>query len=173
MSARSCGNGPQGQTHILNEGSLSMSRCAQNAAEPADREKGHLLSIDEVARMFNVFTLTLRLYEFLGLIRRKPAGRERVYSWSDCERIALLVKTRKAGIAIAPLVPVIRAMDDGAPNPITDRARQKCLALIHKLERRRDRIDDVLGELHRIDWELSERIGAMNSRGSDTAVNRA
>ena len=47
--------------------------------------------------------LALRLFELRGLIRRRRAGHDWVYSWSDCERIALLVKARKAGLAAGAL----------------------------------------------------------------------
>jgi DNA-binding transcriptional MerR regulator len=164
---------PEGAILHCNKGSLLMSRCAQNAAEPADMEKGHHLTIKTVARMFDVSTLALRVYEFRGLIRRKRAGRERVYSWSDCERIALIVKARKAGLAMGPLAWVIRAMDDKAPYRVTDAGRRACLALIHGLENRQARIGDVLGELHRIDWELSERRGGRDSPAREAAVDRA
>jgi DNA-binding transcriptional MerR regulator len=158
------------KTHLGNKGSSLMSRRAQDTAEPADMEKGHLLSIGVVARMFDVSTLTLRFYEFRGLIRRQRVGRERVYSWSDCERIALIVKTRKAGLAIGPLVPVIKAMDEEVSERIAGDGRQQCLTLIHRLENRQARIGDLLGELHRIDWELSERRSAADRYGGGAAA---
>jgi DNA-binding transcriptional MerR regulator len=160
------------KTHIGNKGSSSMSRRAQDAAEPAEMEKGHLLSIGVVARMFGISTHALRFYEFRNLIRRQRVGRDWVYSWSDCERIALIVKTRKAGLAIGPLVPVIRAMDEEAPERITGDGRQQCLTLIHRLENRQARIGDLLGELHRIDWELSERRGAADQHNGGGAADR-
>ncbi len=143
-----------------------------DTAEALAFTQSHILSIHEVARMFGISTLTLRLYELLGLIRRKRAGRERVYSWVDCERIALLIKARKAGLALARLVPVIKAMDDGARRRAANAGRQKCLSLIHALEIDQRHRHDVLGELYRIDWELAERLGASDARhdGPETGL---
>lgn len=146
---------------------VSCETAANDRSDPAETlsfAQSHILSIREVARMFGVSTFTLRLYELLGLIRRKRAGRERVYSWVDCERIALLIKARKAGLSLARLVPVIKAMDDGARPRVANFGRQRCLSLIHALESGQRYRRDVLGELYRIDWELAERLGATDRR---------
>jgi DNA-binding transcriptional MerR regulator len=142
------------------------------AAETLTFTQSHILSIREVSRMFGISTLTLRLYELLGLIRRERAGRERVYSWFDCERIALLIKARKARVALARLVPVIRAMNDGARPRVANAGRRKCLDLIHALERDQRHRSDVLGELYRIDWELAERLGAADRRDDGAEIGR-
>ena len=68
------------------------------------------LSIRDVAQMFKVSPLTLRLYELRGLIRRERAGHTWVYSWSERKRIALIVKARQAGLRFRDLKPVIVAM---------------------------------------------------------------
>jgi DNA-binding transcriptional MerR regulator len=140
------------------------SAAARGGAGAHDAAKDHILSIDEVARMFAISKLSLWRYEMRGLVRRKRAGRVRVYSWIDCERIALLVKAHKAGLTVARLAPVIKAMDDEAPAEVADAGREKCLALIHALEDRQRRIGDVLGELYRIDWELAERLGVNHAQ---------
>jgi DNA-binding transcriptional MerR regulator len=132
---------------------------------PSAAAQDHILSIEEVARMFGISPRLLRLYELRGLIRRKRAGRVRVYSWVDCERIALLIKARNAGLTLGAFAPVIKAMDDEAPRQTAQVGRRKCLALIHALEDQQKRIGDVLGELYRVDWELSERLGAGHHGG--------
>ncbi len=108
--------------------------------------------------MFKVSTPALRVVELSGLIRRQRVGKVKVYRWSDCERIALLVKGRGAGIPLRKLVPVIKAMDESLPQSARDAGRHKSVLLINDLERHRRAICDVLDELYRIDWELSQRL---------------
>jgi DNA-binding transcriptional MerR regulator len=131
------------------------------------RESGsmdkHNLTIDTVARMFKTSKLTLRLYEYFGIIARERSGQKRVYSWFECERIALLVKARKAGLEIGAVAKVVKAMDEKAPAPVADAGRQQCLSLIHVLEERQRVIGNVLDELYRIDWELSQRLGVQST----------
>jgi DNA-binding transcriptional MerR regulator len=134
--------------------------------------KNQVLTIAAVAAMFKISTLTLRLLELRGLIRRREAGGDRVYSWADCERVALLVKARKAGFATRELAPVLKAMDASVPNAVADDGRLQCLFLIHALERRQQAISNLLGELYRIDWQLAERLNVADSGGLDEVVAR-
>ena len=85
-----------------------------DTAELAAAPDSNILTIAVVARMFKISRLALRLYELRGLIRRHRSGNLRVFSWFDCERIALLVKARKAGLAVRELAAVLRAMDERA-----------------------------------------------------------
>src|SRR3954469_8460648 len=56
---------------------------------PAER----VLSIANVAKMFGVSKLTLRYYEFRGLIKRRHTlDGVRVFGWADCERLAFIIK---------------------------------------------------------------------------------
>jgi DNA-binding transcriptional MerR regulator len=157
----------------MSNGARNAAPCGAAAADDSAAAQSHVLSIAVVARMFKIAPLALRLYEWRGLIRRKRAGNERTYSWADCERIALLVKARKAGIATGKLVPVIKAMDDAAPKQTTDAGRRQCLAVIHTLEAHQASIGNVLAELHRIDWELADRLGVKQAHKSVAASGRS
>ena len=146
-----------------------MTQCIRNAVtqktatvEPEGNEYFQndrvALSIENVARMFGVSTLTLWIYELRGLVRRERAGRQWVYSWKDCERIALIVKARKAGFCIAKFSEVVKAMDERETNTAAQRGRQQCLGLIHALETQQQTANNALAELNRIDWEFCERL---------------
>jgi DNA-binding transcriptional MerR regulator len=117
------------------------------------------LMIDVVSRMFTVSTFELRYYELLGLIRREFTGDGWTYSWAHCERIALIVRGRQAGLRLRDLRPLIVAMDDGAPQTIIDNGKTQALALMRRLQAGKEAHDRALDELTRIDWELSERLG--------------
>jgi len=142
-----------------------------DAAELAAAPESHILTLAVVARMFKISPLALRLFELRGLVRRQRAGNAWVFSWSDCERIALLVKARKAGLAVRKFAAVLRAMDEQAPNAVADDGRLQCLSLIHALEARKKAIHDVLDELYRIDWELSERLGVEGTLDNGASVD--
>ena len=109
--------------------------------------------------MFKISPLALRLFELRGLIRRHRAGNMRLFSWFDCERIALLVKARKAGLAVREFAAVLRAMDEQASDKVAEAGRLQCLSVIHTLEIHKQSVSNLLEELYRIDWELSERLG--------------
>ncbi len=139
-----------------------MSKLARDAVSPPDYDgeasKGYVLTIATVARMFGVSTLTLRLYELRGLIHRKNDGDGKVYSWSDCERIALIVKARRAGLDISAINRIVVAIDPQPAEPVAEKGREACAALIGRLETRQRAVSQVLSELYRLDWELSDRL---------------
>ena len=86
-----------------------------------DPPSERVLSLENVARMFGVSKLSLRYYEFRGLIRRMHSlGGVPVFSWADCERLAF-----KTG-------------------------QENCMALVERLERRRRVIDEALAELSHV-----------------------
>jgi DNA-binding transcriptional MerR regulator len=112
---------------------------------PADT----VLSIENVARMFNVSRLMLRHYEVRGLIKRRHrVGRTRVYGWADCDRIAFILKVRRAGLTLGSVMPILAAADD----VLADRkfGQERCLELIAGLERRRKAFDEGLAELRHL-----------------------
>lgn len=123
------------------------------------------LLIDIVARMFSVSTFELRMYEFLGLIRRERMGDDWAYSWSHCERVALIVRGREAGLRLRDLRPVIAAMEETASQSEIDKGKSQALALIRTLQADKSNSDRALDELLRVDWELSSRLVA-TSNGS-------
>ena len=132
--------------------------CVEAAAE-SDTSKSDLLTLGVVARMFKISPLTLRFYELAGLVRRRRAGASRTFSWTDCERIALIVKAHAAGLRIGDIKAVIRAMDQNAPRALAESALTECLALVHALEDRQRAVGNVLAELYRIEREIGEHLG--------------
>lgn len=143
---------------------------ARNAGDNPDsgntQPESAELTITVVARMFRIPVLTLRRYEMYGLIRRQKIGGLKVFSWTDCERIALLVKAKRAGIRPRALRRVIAAMHEGSSVSNAETGRSECVALIRTLETNQQAIGNALGELYRIDWELSKRLGLRSAHES-------
>ena len=131
-----------------------------------DPPSERVLSLENVARMFGVSKLSLRYYEFRGLIRRMHSlGGVPVFSWADCERLAFIIKCRKAGVKLSDIVTIIDATDDDASPLAFKTGQENCMALVERLERRRRVIDEALAELSHIYALLTTRlVGEPKSR---------
>jgi DNA-binding transcriptional MerR regulator len=118
-----------------------------------------VLSIENVARMFGVSKLTLHYYEFRNLIeRRHTLDGVRVYGWADCERLAFIIKCRKAGVKLGDIMAIIDATEDDA-SPLSFKTGQEiCMGLVDALERRRRTIDEALAELSHVYALLTSRL---------------
>jgi len=138
-------------------GALPLDNGDEESTPPSDER---VLSIENVARMFGVSRLTLRYYEIRGLIRRRHVmGRTRVYGWADCERLAFILKCRKAGLPLSEIRTIIAATDDNISVRAFLIGQEKCMALMDRLERRRKVFDDALAELSHIHTLLTTKLG--------------
>jgi DNA-binding transcriptional MerR regulator len=126
---------------------------------PAPATTPEILSIENVAAMFDVSGLLLRWFELRGLIRRRQRfGPTRVYSWADCERIAFILKCREAGLALHEIIPVIEAAERDGPVAALRGGQAICMALVDRLERRRKAIDGALAEIGHLHALLSTKL---------------
>lgn len=118
-----------------------------------------VLSIKNVARMFGVSQLTLRHYELRGLIRRRDrCDGVRVYGWADCERVAFIIKCRKAGVHLRDVITIIKSTEDEATPLAFKRGQEVCATLVDGLERRRKVLGDALAELKHVDALLTSKL---------------
>ena len=116
-----------------------------------DPPSERVLSIENVAKMFGVSKLSLRYYEFRGLIRRiHSLDGVPVFSWADCERLAFIIKCRKVGVKLSDVVTIIDATDDDASPLAFKTGQENCMALVGRLEQRRRVIDEALAELSHV-----------------------
>ena len=110
-----------------------------------------VLSLSAVAKMFGVSKLRLLYLELLGLIsRRYRAVDQNAYGWADCERIVFILKAERAGLSLREVAPVIRATNFNLPASERRRGLAKCVALIDRLEKRRQNFEQAIGELEHI-----------------------
>ena len=127
-----------------------------------------ILSIANVAEMFGISQFLLRYYEFRGLIeRRSRIGHQRVYSWADCERLALIIKCNKVGVRLRDIMSFIAAADEDAPAEVSKTAQEKCMALVDRIEQRRRQLDEGLGELSHIYALISAKLLGQNESRHD------
>lgn len=118
-----------------------------------------VLSLGNVARMFGVSKLVLRFYELRGLIKRGHSLHgKRVYGWADCERLAFIIKCRRAGVVLSDIVTIIQASEDDV-SPLQFRTGQGiCTKLMDRLERRKRVVDEALGELRHVHALLTNKL---------------
>jgi DNA-binding transcriptional MerR regulator len=116
-------------------------------ASPADPSET-VLSLQNVARMFNVPQLTLRYYELRGLIKRRHRiGQLPVYGWADCDRLAFIIKCRRTGLSLSQVAPIIAAVDHEDDVVIHKRGQEACMKLISTLEDQQKIVGEALAEL--------------------------
>ncbi len=117
-----------------------------------------ILSMANVAKMFNISRSALRIYEWRGLIKRRHrVGNTRVYGWADCDRIAFVIKGQRVGLTLGEMAPLLKAADaDAAPESIKA-GRGRCMELIERLDRRRAHLREALAELRHLDTMLSAK----------------
>jgi DNA-binding transcriptional MerR regulator len=119
----------------------------------------NILSIENVAETFGISRLLLRYCEFRGLIkRRNRIGSTWTYSWADCDRIAFIIKCRRAGLRFSEVAPLVRAVDDDSAR-VQESAQELCTALVQRLEARRKAFDDALSELAHTNSLLCAKAG--------------
>ncbi len=117
----------------------------------SDSPSERVLSLENVARMFGVSKLSLRYYEFRGLIQRRHSlNGVPVFGWADCERVAFIIKCRKAGVKLSDVMTIIDATDDDASPRSFKTGQENCMALVERLEQRRRVIDEALAELSHV-----------------------
>jgi DNA-binding transcriptional MerR regulator len=122
---------------------------------PTDR----VLSLPNVAEMLGVSRIRLRYYELRGLIRRRQVhDGVRVYGWADCERLAFIIKCRKAGLTLTDIIVIIEATDDEVSPLVFKAGQETCMDLVDRLERQRKVVDDALAELTHVYAVLTAKL---------------
>jgi DNA-binding transcriptional MerR regulator len=140
-------------THPASDGSIDDD-VARGAFAPVE----NILSIDNVAETFGISRCALRYCEFLGLVgRRNRIGSTWVYNWADCDRIAFIIKCRRAGLRYSEIAAVLRATENESAR-VHETGQEYCTTLIQRLEMRRKMIDDALSELRHVNGLLEAKL---------------
>jgi DNA-binding transcriptional MerR regulator len=103
-------------------------------------------SIGDVAREFGVTFRALRFYESRGLIAPRRDGHVRRYRRADRERLALILRGKKLGFSLDEIRQMICDSVTGDSDSL-DLSRQRCIAQINNLERKKRDIETALAEL--------------------------
>jgi len=126
------------------------------AANATGAEKTEF-TIAELAKEFGLTLRALRFYHSRGLIAPERAGRRRIFSRADRDRLALIVKGKKLGFTLAELSQMIEAQAGRANAHTLKLSAEKCLQQIAFFERQMREAAEALTELREIHLALSRQ----------------
>ena len=126
-------------------------------------EAVEIYSIGDLAREFDVTHRTIRFYEDRGLLSPKRIGSRRVYSKRDQVRLKLILRGKRLGFSLAEVREMLE-LYDSAPDerPQLEKFTAALAARREQLERQREEIDEVLGEIRAFERQSKK---LLNSRG--------
>ena len=126
-------------------------------------ETVEIYSIGDLAREFDVTHRTMRFYEDEGLLSRKRIGSRRVYSKRDQVRLKLILRGKRLGFSLAEVREMLE-LYDSAPDerPQLEKFAAALAARREQLERQREEIDEVLGEIRAFERQSKK---LLNSKG--------
>jgi DNA-binding transcriptional MerR regulator len=124
-----------------------------NAAGPEQTE----YTIAELSKEFGLTLRALRFYHSRGLISPERAGRRRVFSRADRDRLALIVKGKKLGFTLAEISQMTEAQSGRANAHTLKLTAEKCLDQIAFFERQMREAAEALTELREIHLALSKQ----------------
>ncbi len=126
-------------------------------------EAVEIYSIGDLAREFDVTHRTIRFYEDRGLLSPKRIGSRRVYSKRDQVRLKLILRGKRLGFSLAEVREMLE-LYDSAPDerPQLEKFAAALAARREQLERQREEIDEVLGEIRAFERQSKK---LLNSKG--------
>ena len=111
-------------------------------------EPAETFSIADLAREFDVTHRAIRFYEDEGLLSPARDGMRRVYSKRDWVRLKLILRGKRLGFSLAEVREMLE-LYDSAPDerPQLEKFVGALTARREQLERQREEIEEVLGEI--------------------------
>jgi DNA-binding transcriptional MerR regulator len=121
-----------------------------DAKGSASGDQGRGLTISQMAEKFGVTPRALRFYESKRLLKPAREGRGRIYTQTDQQHVALILKGRKLGFTIAEIGEMIAAEEGQASPQALKLTREKCVDQIAHLEQQLRETTEALAELRRM-----------------------
>jgi DNA-binding transcriptional MerR regulator len=124
-------------------------------------KSSEMYTIGELAQEFDVTPRTIRFYEDQGLLAPRRDGTRRIYSKRDQVRLKLVLRGKRLGFSLAEVRDMLE-LYDSAPD---ERAQlEKFVAALSarraQLERQREEIDEVLGEIRGFERQSRKLLNA-------------
>jgi len=118
---------------------------------PSGREADKTeFTINELAKEFGLTHRALRFYESRALLNPRREGRRRLFSRSDRDRLALVLKGKKLGFTLTEISEMIDAEAGRATEHGLKLSAEKCAEQIAHFERQIAEAQEALKELRRI-----------------------
>ena len=128
-------------------------------------EPAETYSIADLAREFDVTHRAIRFYEDEGLLSPGRDGTRRVYSKRDRVRLKLILRGKRLGFSLAEVREMLE-LYDSAPDerPQLAKFAAALTARREQLERQREEIDEVLGEIRSFERQSRKLLNASRGR---------
>ena len=123
-----------------------------------------VFTIGELSREFGVTLRALRFYENKGLLSPQRDGLNRLYSQSDRNRLALILKGKKLCFTLGEIRQVIAVEDGTADSKNLALSREKCVEQIALLQKQKAELEEGLSELYRIQAQLAGKTADKDRR---------
>lgn len=119
-------------------------------------------TISDLAKEFDLTTRAIRFYEDMGLLqpqRTGPAGRSRVYSARDRERLRQTLRAKRLGLSLSEAKELIDMYD--SPRDTGAQLRQLLVVLAHHRQQIEDQFADLQATLDEIKSHEKEAKGLL------------
>ena len=127
-------------------------------------ETVEIYSIGDLAREFDVTHRTIRFYEDEGLLSPKRIGSRRVYSKRDQVRLKLILRGKRLGFSLAEVREMLELYESAPDERLQlEKFAAALAARREQLERQREEIDEVLGEIRAFERQSKK---LLNSKGA-------
>jgi len=122
-------------------------------------------SIGDLAREFDVTPRAIRFYEDEGLLSPRREGSRRVYSKRDTVRLKLILRGKRLGFSLAEVREMLE-LYDSAPDekPQLEKFVAALAVRREQLERQREEIDEVLGEIRGFERQSKKLLNSRSAR---------
>ncbi|HTQ75026.1 MAG TPA: MerR family DNA-binding transcriptional regulator [Burkholderiales bacterium] len=122
-------------------------------------------TIGDLAREFDVTPRAIRFYEDEGLLSPRRDGSRRVYGKRDYVRLKLILRGKRLGFSLAEVREMLE-LYDSAPDerPQLEKFVAALAARREQLERQREEIDEVLGEIRGFERQSKKLLVARGAR---------
>ncbi len=105
-------------------------------------------TITELAAEFDITTRAIRFYEGMGLLHPARVGRNRVYTQRDRTRLKLTLRSKRLGLSLLEVKPLVDMYDSPADTAPQLKAFLQVLGQHRRLlEQQREDIDITLQEI--------------------------
>lgn len=128
-----------------------------------EKNTDHLYSISELSDAFSISARTIRFYETKQLLKPRRIGGNRVYSYSEKIRLALILRAKRLGFSLTDIREYIE-LYDADPNQ-----KEQIQLLLVKVENRmedlRQQQEDLfiaIRELEDIEGQCTDRLNQID-----------
>jgi DNA-binding transcriptional MerR regulator len=122
-----------------------------------------LFTVTDLATEFDITPRAIRFYESKGLISSRRVGRTRIYTKRERARLKIILRSKSVGFSLAAVKEYLELYD-------TDHTKLKqalgllvgCRKRIDQLERQKEELAVMLGELRKMELEAIEDLKQRN-----------